>query len=285
MITTKQHIYAVLAVLLLFFASSCSEDEPTVDPPGDELPDSVPSMTTVLIINEGNFQSSNGSISTFDVETETVNQSAFPAGTTVQNVRNTGDSIFYVVGNAPDRVEVLDGAFSSQGIISEGLDNPIDIAVVGDRAFVTNWGDIATAFGDNPDSYIAVIDLGQGEVVDSILLGRRPQDIILTEGQLFISHNSASVITTLNPSTLDTASISTPSGASEFVLDANDQLWVLCTGGSLFQLDPTSNTITQTLTGLTVDGSNEKMTIDLSTNTLYFIGGGNGMFTGLYKCF
>ncbi len=233
----------------------------------------------VYVLNEGNFFSANGSISSYAFRSSEVEQGVYEAEATIQNARSFGSELF-VVTNAPNKVDVLALDFTLSATVDEGLDNPIDIAVVEDLAYVTNWGDIGTAFTDDPDSYVAIVDLSSSSVVDSILLDQRPQDILAVGGSLYVTHESASVISVINTSDNSVATLTTPFGPSEMALNSNGDLLVLCTGGSLIEIDSEDNIVTTILDGLTTSAFNEKMTLDVERNVLYFLGAGNADFTG-----
>ncbi len=233
----------------------------------------------VYVVNEGNFFSANGSVSSYDLRTELLRQSVFEAEATVQNARVIGDELF-LVSNAPNKVEALSPDFTVLGVAEEGLDNPIDIAVIENAAYVTNWGNISTAFTENPDSYIAIIELSGYEVIDSIMLMHRPQDILAVGNNLYVTHEAASVMTIVNTEDNTQTTIDTPAGPSEMKLDANGQIVVLCTSGSLLSVDPSSNSVEILASGLSTSGFNEKMALNTTLNRLYFLGSGNSSFTG-----
>ena len=122
-----KYISALLVIVL-----ACSETDPL--PPGQiEEP--------VLILNEGNFSAGNGSIDVYDAATGEVDNSVFSAQATIQTLRAHGGD-FYLITNAPDRVDVLSTDFLRVARIDQGLDNPMDFAAIGNRGYVTNWGDI-----------------------------------------------------------------------------------------------------------------------------------------------
>ena len=234
-------------------------------------------IPVAYVINEGNFAQANGSISSVDIRSGEVVQGVYEAEATVQNVRVFGGTL-YLVGNAPDKVDVING-FSTSASISSGLDNPIDIAVLGSTGYVTNWGDISTAFGDSPDSYVAVLNLSTEEVTDSIMLSARPQDIISTTAGLYVSHEAASFISFIDVVDNSVSTIETPFGPSEMELDASGDILALCTGGSLIKVD-SENRVVTLLDGLSTSGFNEKMALDTDLNVVYYLGTGNSSFTG-----
>jgi hypothetical protein len=244
----------------------------------------------VLSVNEGNFLAANGSLSSFSVTTGTVNQTLYDAGATVQNAISFDDDL-YLVTNAPDKVDILsidgnDVSFTTS--ISSGFLNPVSFARVGNFGYVTNWGDISTAFGENPDSFLSIIDLTTNQVIDSLDLEARPQEIIAVGNMLYLANEGVSTITVVEADGANSTvvmDITVPSGPSTFVEDAEGDLWVLCSSGNLVEINLESNAVTTTIDGLTVAGFDEKMAINNSGTTLYFLGGGNDTFTGQTNVF
>ena len=264
-----------LLMILTLVITGCSDD--------DEDPQ--PLVAEVLVINEGNFTAGNGTIWGYNVETGAVSQDLYEANATIQTIQlYNGD--YYMVTNVPDQLVILDGEdLSRQRSISVGLDNPFGFAAVGNTGFISNWGDSNTAFTDDPDSYIAIADLASGTITDSILLGARPQHLIALDGRVYIANEGGNAVSVVDPTDLSLSDIEVPAGPSAFQMDAQGGLWVLCASGNLVEIDPSNNSVGRTLGNLTTAGFNEKTAIHLSSNTLYFLGGGNATFTGQTNVF
>jgi len=237
-------------------------------------------ITQVLILNEGNFFSGNGTIDVFNIREGTSETAAYQAIATVQQAVHYQDNI-YLVTNAPDRLDVLNTDLELEQSVDQGLDNPIDFAAIGNLGFISNWGDINTAFTDTPDSFIAIVDLDNNTVIDSVLLSARPQGLLAYDDKLFIANEGGSTVSVLDPADLSLVEINVPSGPSDLVVDSESMLWVLCTSGNLVEIDPDDLSLGSEIGGLTTGGFNEKMAIDGMGNTLYFLGGTNNSFTGL----
>lgn len=234
----------------------------------------------VIVLNEGNFFSANGSLDVFDITQDQVSNNVYPANATVQRAIFHDDQV-YVVTNAPDRLDILNSDLESEGTIDQGFDNPIDFAAVGTTGFVSNWGDINTAFTENPDSYIAIVDLESLEVTDSVLLTQRPQNLLAYNDMVYIALEGGSAVSVLNPGDLSLTDITVASGPSELVLDGTGNIWSLCTSGALVEINTGDMTAGAAIDGLTTSGFGEKMAIDGSGNIIYFLGGTNDSFTGL----
>jgi len=234
----------------------------------------------VLVLNEGNFFSGNGTIDVFDIREGTSETAAYQATATVQQAVHYQDNI-YLVTNAPDRLDVLNTDLELEQSVDQGLDNPVDFAAIGNLGFISNWGDINTAFTDNPDSFIAIVDLDNNTVIDSVLLSVRPQGLLAYDDKLYIANEGGSTVSVLDPVDLSVVDVAVPPGPSEIVSDGEEMLWVLCTSGNLVEIDPSNLTLGTQIDGLITGGFNEKMAIDGTGNTIYFLGGNNNSFTGL----
>ena len=234
----------------------------------------------VIILNEGNFFSANGSLDLYDIKEQEVTNSVYPASATVQRAVQHQDKI-YLVTNAPDRLDILNAAMESEDVIDQGLDNPIDFAAIGNTGYVSNWGDINTAFGDNPDSFIAVVDLETNTIIDSVMLSVRPQNMLAYDDQLYIAMEGGTSVSVLDPDTQILTEIPVAAGPSELVVDEIGTIWVLCTSGALVGFNSDDFSVVTTIDGLTTGGFNEKMAINGNGNSLYFLGGTNNTFTGL----
>lgn len=234
----------------------------------------------VIVLNEGNFLSANGSLDIFDVSQQTIDNGVFQANATVQQAVYHEERIFLVT-NAPDRLDILNDQLESEATVDQGFDNPVDFAAIENVGYVSNWGDINTAFTDNPDSYIAIVDLETNEVTDSVLLEVRPQGLLAHDGKIYIALEGGTAVSVLDPGDLTLTDITVPAGPSDFVLDGSGMIWTLCTSGSLVEIDPQDMSVGSSIDGLTTGGFNEKLAIDGQGNTIYFLGGSNDSFTGL----
>ncbi len=257
-------------LLTTLFLTGCGDDEPTPEA----------QLSSVLVVNEGNFQAANGSISTFDLNTSQVTQGVLEVDATAQNVVAYNEH-YYLVANAPDKVEVIDKTdLSAMVSITSGFNNPFDFAAIGNRGYVTNWGTLNSETWAWENSYIAIIDLESNEVIDSVALDVQPNGIVALNGQLYIANQGTSYVSVLDPSDLSIDHINTPFGPSNFVVDADQDLWVLCTSGSLVEIDAGTNTVSRKIENIVTSGYNEKLAINGEGNVIYFLGGNNDTFTG-----
>jgi len=231
---TKHLILGLFAAALTF--TSCTDDEGVNFQP---LPLGA-YENGVLVNNEGNFTQGNASVSFVSDDFSTVNNSIFsfhnnaPLGDLAQSIAFHNDLAFIVVSNS-QKVEVVNRyTFTSVSTISTGLDSPRYMAFANGKGYITNWGD----GGDANDDYVAVVDLATNTVTSTISVGEGPEQIVLTNGKLFVSHKGGwgnnNIITSIDTSTEVTTIITVDDKPDEMVLDTANNLWVLSEGKSLY---------------------------------------------------
>ena len=259
--------YFLIGVLLMSLIS-CSEDEPKPVTPAD-----------VIVINEGNFSSGDGTFSTYNSATEEVSLSVFaaangfPVAATIQNVMLYDDK-FFAVTNAADKLEVINSeTFESEALINSGFQSPYSFAAIDNKAYVTNWGLLNSETYAWEGSFISIVDLESNAVVDSILLDVQPQHVLAYNGYFYVSNVGGSTISVYDPATdavVETIELSF--GPDKMIVDANDDIWVMCTAGALVKIDGETNEVTLTISDINGSGYNEKMVVSEEGDKLYYVG-------------
>lgn len=284
----KKNTLLLAFMLGILTFSSCKKetDEPIVTPLGKY-------EGGAFIINEGNFNLGNGSISYYNPSTDEMTPAIFQLennrnlGDVVQSMTIIGDRGFISVNNS-NKIEVVNYKdFSEQGVINhlpivrfiaEGISN---------TAYVSMWGN---------GGQVKVINTNTLSIVDSVMVGDGPEGIIYAEQKMFVANsggfdvdNTVSVISVNNNEVVKTIQVGY--SPKQFVRDATGMIWVLCAGAgswssvgtqpsSLVQIDPKSLEIIQEI-ALFADLQPGSIGID-KTGTVVVIGGGYGV-NGLYK--
>lgn len=238
----------MLALAATTFFTSCSSD--------DDIPDTPEQKgeyaNGIFVLNEGNFQAGNASVSFVDESLENVIQNVFsrendgdPLGDTAQSMAFFEEYAFIVV-NVSNKVEVVDrNTFERVATLDEGLVNPRYVAFSNGNAYVTNWGD-----GGNPDDdYVAVIDLESFEVEENIGVQEGPDKIIAEGGNLYVAHlggwsfnNKISVINASNNTLED---IITVGDLPNSMAISNGSLWVSSAGLPSYSENESAGSIAQ----------------------------------------
>ncbi|WP_310555831.1 DUF5074 domain-containing protein [Flavobacterium sp.] len=282
---------AVITVLTSLFLASCAKEDKPQDIPLGAYDNGV------LILNQGNFQTPNSSVSYLSRDLTTFQNNIFQLvnpsevlGDTGQDIGFYGD-LAYIVMNVSNKIEVVN-RYSMKHVtsIETGLSNPRYIAFFNGKGFVTNWGDT----GSTSDDFVAVINLATNTVSSSISVVEGPERIVAENNSLYVAHkggygfgNSISVI---NPAT-NTVSKSIPVGdVPNTMAESNGVLYVLCegipswpvtpaeTGGKLVKINLATNTVSSTINfGATVHPQN----LIIDSSILYYTEGSNIYATSL----
>lgn len=235
-------------VLLSILISSCGSD------------DSIPLgeyENGIFVINEGNFQDGDGSVTYYGRSNSTIEQTIFSGvnDTQLGDVVQSGivhEGLAYLVVNNSNKVEVVNAyTFEREMTIPDVL-LPRYMAVSGDKGYLTEW----VSFSD--PGRVSIIDLASGTVDNTITVGFGAEDVEVVGNKIFVSNsfgNTISVIDQSNNNSVETVTVS--SSPKGMVIDKNGDLWVACGGGfdanfspanngAIYKIDPSSNEILTT---------------------------------------
>ena len=250
-----QFKHLIYFFLCAFLFSACDNNDDTLpDPEGP-----VTFENGIFVLNEGNFQQGNSSVTYVDPATGVVLQNIFegvneiPLGDTATDLAFFEDHAFIVL-NVSNTIEIVDPVtFESIATIDSDLHNPRKIAFMERMLYVTNWGDGS----DGTDDYVAVFDTENFELLNKIPVGEGPEDILSSNGNIFVAHgggwnfnNKISVITgTQLNKVIEVGDV--PNG----IAAADGSLWVSSAGlpdyagetaGSISQIDLSTLTVEET---------------------------------------
>jgi len=218
-----------------------------------------------FIINEGNFQHDNGSLSFFDSDIDSLINDVFynannrTIGDVFQSASIIDGKMFCAVNNS-NKVEVADAnTLKEMGVIS-GITYPRYIADAGDgKAYVSTWNNEVVEINTNEHSVTSTVTVGGGA-----------EDLLVADGKLFIActggknlDSSVYVINTNDNSLHSIIHIDYHPIALE--IDANGSIWVLCGGKASFEAtEPSPASIAKI--NSTYDGVELKKALDISTH-------------------
>lgn len=285
----------ILPILFSIFSlatllPSCSK-EPIRETPVDPEPvDTTPVATTydhgVFIINEGNFNWGNASVTFIDDSKKTAIQDIYKKandrslGDVAQSMKVVGNKGYIVVNNS-NRVEVVNlKDFKSIKSI-DGFYSPRYLEIVdNNKAYVTNL-----------QHDISIIDLSTNTVKGTISTNSWTENMILYKNYMFVTSVGAFsqpnsdrnaqiyVISTKEDRIID--SIQTGKEPLGIVIDKKEKLWVLCTGGfdnyeapSLVRINPELRMVEKAFVFPTGGGAPSRLCINPSGDTIYFLKGG-----------
>jgi DNA-binding beta-propeller fold protein YncE len=202
--------------------------------------DDAPISTGVFVGNQGNFSDGNGSVTTYDPESGLSTARAISdLSSIVQSVAVEG-GVLYVTGNTADRLFRFD-ASTRQPLPGVDVFSPRYLAVEEGRAFVTS---LFARPGTFSGGRLTAVDLASGAVVDSVVFEPgvldNPEGVAVSGGRVFVAGHgfgSGSSIASLpvddlsaTPQLVDAECV----GPRSISADAEGELWIVCTGRTLF---------------------------------------------------
>lgn len=237
------------------YLSGCENDK---DGPAGEYADNA-----VLVSNEGNFRSSNASVSYINRSTGRGENNIFKKanndlvmGDVLQSVATHGDRAFLVLNNSQKVSIVNANTFKAEGEIA-GLEMPRYFAALNDgKGYVTEYVTY------NGNGRVAVVDLKTNAVTKTIEVGVNPEKMVIAAGKLYVINSGGNSVSVINTATdaLE-ASINVTARPNSLVVDRNNALWVISNGLKVYNAD---------YTGYEEEGSTPGalVKISMSTNTV-----------------
>ncbi|GIV58631.1 MAG: hypothetical protein KatS3mg042_1544 [Rhodothermaceae bacterium] len=190
----------------------------------------------VLVGNQGNFSDANGSVTAYDPATGTVTVDAVPGLNTLVQSLTLHDGRGYVMANTSDRVDVFDVATLQRTAQITGVPSPRYLAVVdAGKAYVTNL-----VFG-GPGT-VTVLDLATNTVAGTITVGDSPEGLAVHGGRAYVANSgfgfstTVSVIDTATDAVVETRDVGCD-GPRFVAVDAEEEVWVFCTGKTVYNDD------------------------------------------------
>lgn len=272
----------VKAFLFVFFIaiSACNKNDET---PRGEF------ATGVIVVNEGNFGDADGSVGFYDPAKETAVQDIYEKANgeslsgTIQSVYFYEDNA-YIIDQSGNKIEVVEAeTFKHVATINQGLDVPRYMTVVNGKGYVSNWGPYDQNY-DLPDSYIAVIDLKNFNVIKTLNTQNGVEGMITIDDKVYAAASASNVVHTID-SELDeiVGGFTTPSGPRVFALDGHGKLWVLCNdyvSSAIARLDVSSELVDKSFS---VAGGAKSIAVDNSGNNIYYLSTPYGASAGVFE--
>lgn len=226
----------------ILFLQHCTSDDREIIV--DNQPPSGDYTNGIFVLNEGGFTNSNASVSFIDALGEVYNNVFFAVngrglGDVAQSMSFNGNLAYLLINNS-NTIEVVNRyTFESIATIETNVLNPRYITFIGDKGYITNWGDPA----DTTDDYVAVLDLETNIITNTIAVVEGPEAILNNNGTLYVAHkggygygNSISVIDATSETV--TTSIQVADVPGNIVID-NNNLYVICSGKASWTGDET----------------------------------------------
>jgi len=218
----KKIILSVLFLSTVFV--SCSDDDGPINPV-------VEYDRVAYIVNYGGYGKSNGEISTYDIEKETINQDSYKVANAVDFTSNIEsisihEDVVYLMSNAGDKIDILDAKTlkAIDNPISEDITKPRHFVAEGNMAYISCWGNVDD-WNVVANSYIAKIDLTTREITKIALPGA-PEGLIIVNNKLYTGLCTTNKVAVIDLSTDAISFIEVPAVPQQFVIDHNGTIWV-----------------------------------------------------------
>lgn len=243
------YFIAFIAVLTLF--SACKKDDPQ--------PQTVELKEGVFVVNQGTYTASNASLSYLEYSTNSQYNNLFSGinsstlGDVAQSITMDNDVAFIVVNNS-GLIYAIDKKDASLKGKIQNLVSPRNILIINSqKAYVSDLYSMSLSIV-NPTTY---------EVTGSVPLGYTSEEMSLIGNEVFVANwsaytqepllnNNVIVLNSDSDQVLDTIKVGIE--PNSMVVDKNDNLWVLCSGGynnvenpSLWKIDAASHTVLDSL--------------------------------------
>lgn len=263
-------------LIILFFALlflGCKKNEV-----GPQHIDGTPYYKTngnkVVIGCEGNFGWGNASMSIYNAETKVNSNAVFntqnniPLGDVFQSSTLFNGDLFLVVNNS-NKVVVIDTAnFLIKGTVS-GLSSPrYLLGVSPSKAYIS----------DLYSNTISIINPLTYQVTGSIAVSDWTEQMLLVNQTAYVTQKGTDQLLLIDVATdMLIDSIAVGREPNSLVLDAFDNLWVLCSGGvneslpSLVQINTSTNSVTKELFFNSISESPNNLNIDTSGTQLLYL--------------
>lgn len=232
----KLKFYALILLTVLSVSfSSCDDDD---NKPKGQFEEGV------LVVNEGNFQDANGTISHISPD-GTVTQDLFG---TVNNGLALGDvvqsmtidkDLAYIVVNNSNKMEVVNANTFVAEYSLKNLALPRYFTTFEGKGYLTEW----VSFSE--PGRVAIIDLQNHVITESITTDFGAENIIAHQNKIYVSNNFSNTVSVIDPVNKEVVkTIEVGNSPGEFLVDNQNMLWVICAGGyqaedgELVQLDP-----------------------------------------------
>ena len=258
-----------ISVLLILFVFSCKSD--------DEQQEPVPlNQSMVLLLNEGNYNFGNASLSLYNEKDKTVNHKIFqsnnqgrPIGDVVQSALQIGNKLFVVVNNS-SKIEVLDVSDLTSIAAIQQLNSPRYIAVANpNKAYVSDLYE-DKLYVINPTSHV---------VLKTIETKGWVEEMAIASGKLYMTHvdsNQVWILDIVTDSILQ--KISTHKQPQYIEIDKNKTAWVSCSGGlngsksALYQIETLTDSVLSIFEGVTSDFKIGELELNSTRDEIHFLG-------------
>lgn len=230
----------------------------------------------LFILNEGNFNAGNGSLSFYSMGNGSISNDLF----TGINKRTLGDipsffaiddTVGYIIVNNSGTIEKIDMETMESLETLTGLNSPRQMVIYNGTGYVSSL------FSNK----ITLIKLSDFTIEGQIDLGCTSDAMVISGSTLFAAnYYQGNKVMAVNLTDNTILEIATGIEPESMVLDKENNLWVLCTGGwnneagQLLSVNTLTLSTEKTLTFSTVEEYPSSLSVNSGGDTLYYINNG-----------
>lgn len=221
-----------LTFLLLSFFIACNSESPEPIGAFDQ---------GILVLNEGNFGSGNGSLSFINEQGEASQQvfananNGLALGDVVQSITET-EAFFLIVVNNSNLLYALNKQDLSIAYVIESLQLPRYVVAAGSIGYITEW----VSFTD--PGRVTSFDLTTGQILNQQTTGYGAEYPFLIDQLLYVSNNFEATLTIMDATTLEVVqTLNTAPSPGQILQTEQDELWMICAGGYDENFAPANN--------------------------------------------
>lgn len=272
----RRHPFISLFLICLLPLAACEKEKVGPQYVGGSGGDRVISGERVIyVVNEGNFQSGNASITRIVPSRGTVTQRIFRKWTG-RSLGDVGQSLtlfdgkFFIVVNNSGKIEVVSAGPGRSDIGTiDGMESPRRfLGLNPKKAYVTDL------YADR----IHIVDPTAMEVKGGIPTDGWCEAILKKDGKVFVTNMDQGRVDVIDPvKDVITDSLGLSEQPNSMVKDANGKLWVLCDGGfeeempALYRIDPQKVEVEKQFEFGNIASSPADLDISPDHRTLYFL--------------
>lgn len=264
-----KYLYFLICVSVLLMAC---DDKPL---PTDEivLPPAV--KGSVMVVNEGNFNSGNASLTYLDLANDKLYDNMFESangrklGDVFQSINMFNGKAYLVVNNS-QKIEVVEPATLKSITTITGFTSPRYILqVAGLTAYVSEFY----------TNRISIVNLGSNSITGAIPINGLPEEMVLLNKKVYVTNIKTRYVYVINSETNTLVdSIQVVNSSNSIQVDANQNIWVLSNGDaangirpSLQRINTQSDTVDRAFTLEFAETDCTRLRINSKRNTLYFL--------------
>jgi len=269
-----KYLFFILCCSLAIIICSCTKNDP--GPVNRDTTGIFLKSNGIFVLNEGNFNSGNGSLSFYSCDSSKLYNNVFsnvnsrPLGDVPYTMTISGNKAYIVVNNS-GKIEVVDkNTLNSLRTISD-LTSPRYILLIdGTKAYVSSLY----------SGKVTILDLKADTVAGYIDIRRSSETMLLKGEKAYIacwaSGKDIMVINTKTDKVID--SIEVGQEPESIVLDKTGRLWVICSGGytgqyhaELISINTATDEIDKRFVFPSTDSYPTSLQINKTADTIYYI--------------